>query len=99
MTTRGHLRPCASGKLAGIIAGILQGRPTDDAGIDNNEEKPCSPMPASEGAKPKRNTQKLTDANGLYLEVRPTGARLWRYRYRLASKENVYAIGAYPGAG
>ncbi len=51
------------------------------------------------GAKPKRNTQKLTDANGLYLEVRPTGARLWRYRYRLASKENVYAIGAYPGAG
>ncbi|SIO50390.1 Integrase [Burkholderia sp. GAS332] len=39
---------------------------------------------------------KLTDSNGLYVEVRPTGAKLWRYRYRLAGKENVFAIGEYP---
>jgi integrase len=39
---------------------------------------------------------KLTDSNGLYLEVRPSGAKLWRYRYRIAGKENVFAIGAYP---
>jgi hypothetical protein len=30
-----------------------------------------------------------------YLEVRPTGAKLWRYRYRIAGKENVFAVGEY----
>jgi len=39
---------------------------------------------------------KLTDANGLYLEVRPSGSKLWRYRYRIAGKENLFAIGEYP---
>ena len=38
---------------------------------------------------------KLTDGKGLYLEVRPTGAKLWRYRYRIAGKENVFALGEY----
>ena len=37
-----------------------------------------------------------TDSGGLILEVKPTGARLWRYRYRIARKENMFAIGAYP---
>lgn len=39
---------------------------------------------------------KLADTNGLYLEVKPGGAKLWRYRYRIAGKENLYAIGDYP---
>ena len=39
---------------------------------------------------------KLADGGGLYLEVRPTGAKLWRFRYRIAGKENVFAIGEYP---
>jgi integrase len=38
---------------------------------------------------------KLADGGGLYLEVRTTGAKLWRYRYRIAGKENVFAIGEY----
>lgn len=38
---------------------------------------------------------KLTDAGGLYVEVRPSGAKLWRYRYRIAGRENVFAIGEY----
>jgi integrase len=38
---------------------------------------------------------KLTDGGGLYLEVRKTGAKLWRYRYRIAGKENVFAVGEY----
>lgn len=42
---------------------------------------------------------KLTDGGGLYLEVRPTGAKLWRYRYRIAGKENIFAIGEYPALG
>ncbi|AZQ51402.1 Arm DNA-binding domain-containing protein [Burkholderia cenocepacia] len=47
-------------------------------------------------AKAANKPTKLTDRNGLYLEVRPSGSTLWRYRYRRASKENVFAIGAYP---
>ncbi|AKC80591.1 integrase [Xanthomonas arboricola] len=47
-------------------------------------------------AKPGLKPVKLTDGGGLYLEVRPTGAKLWRYRYRIAGKENVYAMGEYP---
>ncbi|KAF7600360.1 MAG: integrase [Candidatus Dactylopiibacterium carminicum] len=49
--------------------------------------------------KPADKPQKLADGGGLYLEVRPTGAKLWRYRYRIAGKENVFAIGDYPNIG
>ena len=41
---------------------------------------------------------KLADGGGLLLEVRPTGAKLWRYRYRIAGKENVFAGGEYAEA-
>jgi len=44
-------------------------------------------------AKPSDKNYKLTDAAGLYLEVRTTGTKLWRYRYRIAGKENLFAIG------
>lgn len=47
-------------------------------------------------AKPTSKAAKLADGGGLYLEVRPTGAKLWRYRYRIAGKENIFAIGEYP---
>ena len=47
-------------------------------------------------AKPKDKPYKISDGAGLHLEVRPTGAKLWRLRYRLAGKENVFAIGRYP---
>ena len=46
-------------------------------------------------AKPSAKPVKLTDGKGLYLEIRPTGTKLWRYRYRIAGKENVFAIGEY----
>lgn len=45
--------------------------------------------------KPGEKPIKLTDGGGLYLQVQPTGAKLWRYRYRIAGKENVYAVGEY----
>ena len=47
-------------------------------------------------AKPGSKPIKLTDAGGLYLVVRPTGTKLWRYRYRIAGKENLFAVGEYP---
>ncbi len=46
-------------------------------------------------AKPSAKVVKLTDGHGLYLEVRPTGSKLWRYRYRIAGRENVFAVGEY----
>lgn len=49
--------------------------------------------------KPGDKPVKLTDGGGLYVEVRPTGAKLWRYRYRIAGKENVFAVGEYPAVG
>ena len=45
--------------------------------------------------KPGEKPIKLTDGGGLCLEVRTTGAKLWRYRYRIAGKENVFAVGEY----
>ncbi len=47
-------------------------------------------------SKPGPKPIKMADGGGLYLEVRPSGTKLWRYRYRLADKENIFAIGEYP---
>lgn len=38
---------------------------------------------------------KLTDAGGLYIEIRPSGSKFWRYRYRIGGKENLFALGEY----
>lgn len=50
-------------------------------------------------AKPARKPYKLTDSAGLHVEVRPSGAKLWRLRYRIAGKENLFALGEYPALG
>ena len=47
-------------------------------------------------ARKKAKPQKLADGGGLYVYILPTGTKLWRYRYRIAGKENIFAIGAYP---
>jgi integrase len=39
------------------------------------------------------------DGGGLYLEVRPTGARYWRLKYRFGGKEKLLALGVYPEVG
>ncbi len=53
-------------------------------------------------AKPKDKPYKLTDAKGLYLEVKPNGVKAWRYRFELVRdgqrKESVFAIGDYAAA-
>lgn len=48
-------------------------------------------------AKPKGKPYKLSDGGGLYLEVTPGGAKLWRMKVRQASgKETRLSFGAYP---
>lgn len=51
------------------------------------------------GAKADEKPYKLSDSGGLYLLVKPNGSRLWRWKYRIAGKENHYAIGEYPTVG
>jgi integrase len=50
-------------------------------------------------AKPSDKPRKLTDERGLFVEIRPTGGKYWRYRYKIDGKENVFALGEYPEMG
>lgn len=47
-------------------------------------------------AKASEKTIKLTDSNGLILEIKPNGAKAWRYRYKIDGRENMFALGNYP---
>jgi hypothetical protein len=47
-------------------------------------------------AKTRATQYKLGDAGGLYLLVRPDGAKYWRLKYRHAGKEKLLALGVYP---
>jgi integrase len=40
---------------------------------------------------------KLADGAGMYVLIRPDGARYWRLKYRFAGRERVLAFGTYPG--
>ena len=56
------------------------------------------PLTATEikTVKPKEKDFKLFDGGGLYLLVKKTGGKLWRFKYRFEGKEKVIAIGVYP---
>jgi hypothetical protein len=47
-------------------------------------------------AKAKEKMYKLFDGNGLYIEIKPNGRKVWRVKYRLYGKEKTYTIGDYP---
>lgn len=51
---------------------------------------------ALKAAKPKEKTYKLADAQGLYIEITPSGAKYWRMKYRYAGKEKRLSLGVYP---
>src|SRR5580698_1003329 len=53
---------------------------------------------AIRAAKPREKSYKLFDGLGLYLEVAPTGSKLWRLKYRHDGRENRLALGAYQDA-
>ena len=39
---------------------------------------------------------RVADTNGLCIEIRPTGAKVWRYRYRYAGKASIVTMAEYP---
>lgn len=49
--------------------------------------------------KPRDRVYKVSDAHSLYIEVHPTGARLWRFKYTMHGKQKRIALGAYPNVG
>ncbi len=49
--------------------------------------------------KPGPKANRLFDAGGLYLEVTPSGGKLWRLKYRYGGKEKLLALGKYPEVG
>lgn len=53
---------------------------------------------AVDGAKAKQKAYKLYDGEGLYLLVTPSGAKLWRYKFRREGKEQLFALGRYSPA-
>lgn len=50
---------------------------------------------AIKNAKPKDAPYKLRDGKGLYLEVRPSGGKFWRYRFRHDGKESMLSLGEF----
>lgn len=47
-------------------------------------------------AKPQLKRYKLADGGGMYLEINPTGSKIWRMNYRQTNgKENSLSFGAY----
>lgn len=47
-------------------------------------------------AKPTDKPFRLHDTQGLYLEIRPNGSKLWRMKYRLDGRARLLALGKYP---
>jgi integrase len=47
-------------------------------------------------AKPAEKTYKMFDGGGLYIQIEPTGGKLWRYKYRFDGKAKKLSIGKYP---
>ncbi len=56
------------------------------------------PLTATElkNAKPRDKLYKKYDERGLYIEITPTGAKRWRFKYRFDQKEKRISLGLYP---
>ena len=51
---------------------------------------------AIRAAKPRDRSYKVYDEKGLYLLVKPSGGRLWRFKYVHGGVEKLLSLGAYP---
>ena len=51
---------------------------------------------AIKALKPRAKTYRALHERGLYLQVEPTGSKLFRFKYRFQGKEKIYALGRYP---
>ena len=47
-------------------------------------------------ARPEDKSYRISDGDGLSVQVQPNGHKLWRYRYRFAGVEKLLALGTFP---
>jgi len=47
-------------------------------------------------AKPDVKDKRLNDGEGLYLLIKPNGAKWWRFDYSFAGKRKTLSLGVYP---
>ena len=52
-----------------------------------------------DAARPREKAYPLTDGGGLYLDVLPSGSKVWRYKYHRDGKREKVTIGSYPSWG
>lgn len=59
---------------------------------------PTAPLTdvAVKTVRPGPKVRKLSDGGGLYLEVKPNGAKTWRFRFERLGRERVLTFGRYP---
>jgi len=50
-------------------------------------------------AKPRAKPYKISDGDGMFLLVTPSGSKYWRLKYFFAGKEKLLALGVYPEVG
>lgn len=51
---------------------------------------------AALNARPREKHYRLSDGQGLYLQVSPTGRKWWRFKYRFGGRENCLSVGKFP---
>ncbi|MGY6547386.1 MAG: Arm DNA-binding domain-containing protein [Roseinatronobacter sp.] len=67
-------------------------------GFASDAEKRCPQMPLTDtqirSLKPKDKPYKVSDFQGLYVTVAPSGSRLWHMKYRIDGREKRLSFGA-----
>jgi hypothetical protein len=60
--------------------------------------KPRQPLAEADiaAASPREKPYRLTDGDGMYLEISPSGGKYWRFKYRFGGKQKGLALGVYP---
>ncbi len=69
-------------------------------GYPDKPNQGCPQMPLTDTAirkaKPHAKAIRLFDGGGLYLEVSPSGGKLWRWKHRVQGVEKRLSLGMYP---
>jgi len=78
----------------------IQVRSGAQSGASCSTEILDAPMPLTDvlikKSTPRDKPYRITDGNGMYLEVMPNGSKYFRLKYRFARKEKRLALGVYP---
>ena len=63
---------------------------------NTSPRKPLTHDRQADTAKPEAKLYHLNAGEGLFLEIQPTGSKLWRYRATVAGKRVLLSMGKYP---